>query len=216
VKFAPTAPSTRRDGYLIWTDGSGEQHWYGSDAITNSYTGWTRPRSLVDAMAGLSEEQKARYLNPKYTIASSMIWPVRTKDRPTINEARGFGPTGQIIRDRIDLTLECIQRHYQGVDNALASVLTAYGDFFSLFDGFAEFAEFFHFQDLVRPDGSGVRSLMRPDEVVTQADFEREATPATVQEYVTYADATIDFIARRGKRMAEWVEKHHPEVEVRQ
>ena len=114
-----------------------------------------------------------------------MVWPVRTKDRPTINAARGFGPTGRVVRDRIDLTLECIRRHYEGVDNPLALVLASYGDFFALFDGFAEFIEFFHFQDLVQPDWSGVRSLMRPDWIVSQSDFEREATPATVQEYVS-------------------------------
>ena len=70
---------------------SGARHWYGSDAITASYTGWLRPRPLVDAIAGLTEEQRARYLNPPYTIGSAMIWPVRSKDRPTINRHEGSG-----------------------------------------------------------------------------------------------------------------------------
>ena len=215
VTFAPTAPSARRDGYLIWTDGSGARHWYGSDSITHSYTKWPSPKALAEAKAALSDEQRALYLSPQYTIASSTIWPVRSKDLPTINTARGFGRTGKVLRDRIDLTLECIRRHYEGADNTLASVLTAYGDFFTLFEGFAEFTEFFHFQDLVRPDFSAVRSLMCSDEVLAQPDFEREATPTNVEEYVTYREATLEFITRRGNRMADWVEKHHPEVEVR-
>lgn len=214
VTFAPAAPSIRRVGYLIWSDGSGAQHWYGSDSITHSYTKWATPKALVEVKAALSEEQRALYLSPQYTIASSTIWPVRSKGLPTINTARGFGPTGRVLRDRIDLTLECIRRHYEGVDNTLASVLTAYGDFFTLFDGFAEFTEFFHFQDLIRPDFSAVRSLMRPDEVLAQRDFEQEATPTTVEEYVAYREATLEFITRRGDRMADWVEKFHPEVEV--
>ncbi|MDQ0691010.1 hypothetical protein [Arthrobacter sp. W4I7] len=32
---------------------------FGSDAITNSYTKWGKPRALVEAKAELSEEQKA-------------------------------------------------------------------------------------------------------------------------------------------------------------
>jgi hypothetical protein len=93
-------------------------------------------------------------------------------------------------------------------------VLCAYGDFFALFDGFAEFTTFFHLQDLIRQDFSAVHSLMRPGDIITQPDFEREATPSTVQEYVTYREATLEFINRRGHRMADWVEEHHPEVPV--
>ncbi|MHA7291176.1 DUF6994 family protein [Arthrobacter sp. MDT3-24] len=62
----------------------------------------------------MNEDQKSRYLNPPYTIGSSMIWPVRTKDQPTMNKARGFGPEGKQVGDRMDLTLECIRRHYAG------------------------------------------------------------------------------------------------------
>src|SRR5690349_10938356 len=76
ILFAPTAPAARRNGYLIFTDTSEARHWYGSDAITSSYTGWLRPKSLTGAIAGLNEEQRARYLNPPYTIGSAMIWPV--------------------------------------------------------------------------------------------------------------------------------------------
>lgn len=46
-----------------------------------------RPRPLADAISGLNEKQRTRYLNPPYTIGSAMIWPVRKKDRPTINQA---------------------------------------------------------------------------------------------------------------------------------
>ena len=53
----------------------------------------------------------------------------------------------------MDLTLECIRRHYAGgPESPLADVLTAYADFFALFDGFKEFVDFFLFQDLVTPD----------------------------------------------------------------
>ena len=215
VTFAPTAPPVRREGYLIWTDATGERHWYGSDAITHSYTKWGSPKALAAAKSALSEAQRRRYLSPPYTIASSTIWPVRTKDLPTINTARGFGSTGRVLRDRIDLTLECVRLHYRQATNTLTPVLTAYNDFFSLFGDFTEFVEFFHFQDLVTSDFTRVRSLIRPDDVLGKTDFECEATPTTVDEYVTYAEATLDFMAHRGNRMADWVEKHHPDIEVR-
>lgn len=102
------APSTRREGYLIGSDGSGSRWWFGSDAITNSYTRWGRPKALVEAVRGLDGSQRARYLHPRYTVGSTMIWPVRSADRPTINQARG---TRLKIADRMDLTLECVRRH---------------------------------------------------------------------------------------------------------
>jgi len=176
----------------------------GSDAITSSYTHWSRRKStsLADAIASLDEDERSRYLNPPYTIGSAMIWPVRKKDRPTMNTARGLRLS---IADRMDLTLECIRRHYAGEpESPLADVIAAYADFFELFEGFTEFVEFFHFQDLVTPDYDEVRFCLPFD------DFQRSGTPATKEEYVEYREKTLEFIGKRGRRMAEWVIEHHP------
>lgn len=51
--FAPKL-TTRRSEYLIFTDASGARHCYGSDAITNTYTTWSKSKSKAD----LSEDQK--------------------------------------------------------------------------------------------------------------------------------------------------------------
>ena len=67
--FAPIAPSARRDDYLVLIDASGR---------------------VIATAATLNEDQRARYLDPPYTIGSSMIWPGRSKDRPTMDTARGF------------------------------------------------------------------------------------------------------------------------------
>lgn len=173
----------------------------GSDAITSSYTRWSRPESLVNAIASLDEDQRSRYLNPPYTIGSAMIWPVRRKDRPTMNTARGFR---LLIADRMDLTLECIRRHYAGEPwSPLADVMNAYADYFELFGGFTEFVEFFHFQDLVTPDCDEVRFYLPFD------NFKRSGTPTTTDEYVEYREKTLEFIEGRKRRMAEWVMEHH-------
>ncbi|MDR7080944.1 hypothetical protein J2X01_000213 [Arthrobacter ginsengisoli] len=208
VVFAPKVSSARSNEYLIFTDTSEARHCYGSDAVTGSYTTWLKPNALVNAVAGLNEDQKSRYLNPPYTIGSAMIWPVRRKDQPTLNQARGLRLS---VGDRMDLTLECIRRHYAGEpESPLADVINAYADFFALFDGFAEFVDFFHFQDLVTPGYGEVRFYLPFD------NFERSGTPATTDDYVTYREATLEFIAGRGRRMAEWVMEHRPEIEVRQ
>lgn len=208
VLLAPTAPAARRSGYLIFTDTSGARHWYGSDTITHSYSTWLKPKPLLAAIAALDEDQRARYLNQPYTIGSSMIWPVRSKSRPTINQARGLR---SLIGDRMDLTLECIRRHYTGEsESPLASVLKAYSDFFALFEGFAEFVDFFHLQDLVTSSDNEVRFYL------PLKDFNRPGTPATLEEYVRYREAALEFSAQRGRRMADWVIRNHPEIEVRQ
>lgn len=207
VVFAPTPPARRSDGYLIFTDGSGDRHWYGSDAITTSYTTWTRKPAMVKAIAGLTEEQKLRYLNPPYTAGSIMIWPVRSKDPDTMNRVRGRHPR---IGDRMDLTLECIRRHYAGEpEGPLENAIRSYADFFALYDGFQEFVEFFHFQDLVTEDFAQVRFFLPLE------DFQRPGTPTTTAEYVTCREKSLELVERRARRMAAWVRKHHPGVDVR-
>lgn len=190
------APASRREGYLINTSSGGPRIHFGSDAITHSYSTWTRPSELARAVASLDEDQRKKYLFPPYTIGSAMIWPVRFADKPTLNQARG---TRHQIADRIDLTLECIRRHYIGrTDSPLADVLSAYGDFFAIYEDFAEFVEFFHFQDLVVNDGEAIRFFL-PFE-----DFSRNGAPKSIDEYVAYREATLRFISARQDRIQAW------------
>lgn len=191
--FELVVPKRKADGYLIF-DGPNGLIYFGSDAITNSYTRWLRPKRLVEAMERLDSSQKHRFLNPPYTIASAMIWPVRSANRPTINQARG---TRAKIADRMDLTLECIRRHYSGSEEGspLQDVLLSYADFFELFIGFSEFVHFFHFQDLVSADHSRVEFLLPFD------GFERSGVPSTLEEYVACREATLAFEEARGRRM---------------
>lgn len=73
--------------------------------------------------------------------------------KQTINGRRG---THHQIKDRFDLTLECIRRHYTGEGSPLADTLDRYTGFFALFQDFAGYVNFFFLSDLVRDDG-GVR-----------------------------------------------------------
>ncbi|MHA7209554.1 DUF6994 family protein [Arthrobacter sp. MDT1-65] len=206
--FRPAVPAlakVRRFNYLVVEQNPDRRFTVGSDAITSSYTTWSRPKALVEARQQLTDDQQLRYLNPPYTFGSAMIWPVRMIHKPTMNQARGTRPK---IADRMDLTLECIRRHYAGEPGSpLADVTTNYADFFDLFGTFERFVEFFHLQDLVTPDGI--------DFFLPLEDFRRPGTPATKDEYIACREASLKFIAQRANRMADWVEEHRPDIEVR-
>ena len=75
-----------------------------SDGVVASY----RYLSMVQVEAWKLQE----FLHIGYTIGGMMLWPGNQIDRRwTINQARGCNWQ---IRDRFDLTLECVRRHYLG------------------------------------------------------------------------------------------------------
>jgi hypothetical protein len=76
---------------------------------------------------------------------------------PTINAARGFN---RKISDRMDLTLECVRRYYRREDSPLAPALGRYAGFFTLFEDFQGYVDFFLLQDLVS-QGHGKVAFMR-------------------------------------------------------
>ena len=62
----------------------------------------------------------------------------------TINGARGVNGK---IKDRFDLTLECIRRHYTSEKSPLSDTLQRYSPFFNLFENFQGYVDFFLLQD---------------------------------------------------------------------
>ena len=122
-----------------------------------------------------------------------MIFPGNRVDgKSTINGARGFHP---LIKDRIDLTLECIRRHYVNEVSPLDEVLERYSNFFALFDSFKGYVEFFLLQDLVTKDSSEINFFMPFD------NFKTPAVPKTIEGYISYKDQVIDFINKRNQRI---------------
>ena len=84
------------------------------------------------------------------TVGGYVVFPsqvhVDGKWRMSINQSRGLHPK---IRDRFDLTLECIRRHYHGTASPLTGALSWYADFFDLFEDFAGYVDHFLLNDLV-------------------------------------------------------------------
>ena len=128
-----------------------------------------------------------------YTIGGMMVFPGNSIDRKwTINQARGCTKP---IRDRFDLTLECIRRHYSEGESPLSGVLARYRRFFDLFKDFRGYVEFFLLQDLVSPDFSAVKISVPFD------NFRASPIPADADEYDAYKRASIAFIKARNQRI---------------
>jgi len=128
-----------------------------------------------------------------YTMGGMMLWPGNKVDgKMTINGARGLHPR---IKDRFDLTLECIRRHYLGERSPLAEVLARYADFFRLFRDFRGFVEFFLLQDAVTADCDAVIFSAPLRDFSTSA-----AIPQTIKEYREYRRRAITFIEARNRR----------------
>ena len=141
----------------------------------------------------LTEEEQRAFEALTYTIGGMMVFPAnRIERRMTINGARGCHPR---IRDRFDLTIECIRRHYRNQPHPLSAVLARYADFFALFVNFRGFIEFFLLQDLVTDDQSEVRFFL-PFE-----NFAVRAAPTDVDAYRTYWRHAFDFVQSRNERI---------------
>ena len=112
----------------------------------------------------------------------------------TINGSRG---TNRHIKDRFDLTLECIRRYYSNDDSPLKETLDRYPKFFGLFNNFEEYVDFFLLQDLVAKDYSGIKFWLKFE------DFENSPLPRNIEEYKCYKESVINFVRARNLRIEE-------------
>lgn len=170
-----------------------------SDSVIRTFVSHLKVRPIIDE---IPEEERREFSRLGYTIGGMMIFPGNIIDRKqTINGARGFHPR---ISDRMDLTLECIRRHYEDVSSPLEAVLNRYSDFFKLFVDFRGYIDFFLLQDLVTEDYAAVRFFTPFD------DFRGSALPGSVDEYKDYRAKTIAFVNARNARMDEYVRGLQP------
>jgi hypothetical protein len=172
------------------------EFWLSSDAVVPSFS-W-----LALVVAEVPEVEREEFKHINYTIGGMMIFPANRVDgKMTINGARGFR---REIRDRFDLTLECIRRHYLGEPSPLSDTLARYADFFELFENFAGYVQFFHLEDLVDENASAVRFFM------PFADFTTSPLPGTVDAYRGYRQRAIGFVESRNRRIVEYIAENPP------
>jgi hypothetical protein len=160
-----------------------------SDTISNSMSGHKR---LAPFLSELPEQLIQDVKDLGSTVGARIVFPGdRIAGKPTINVARGFHPS---IKDRFDLTLECIRLHYQNGQSPLSGVLARYRDYFALFESFEGFVEFFLLQDLVKK--GSVRSF-----IGSGSPFEQSPHPQNALEYQGYANRTLEFLSARNERI---------------
>lgn len=186
--------ASRKGAYLHHQSVMGEFS-LSSDSAIHSFSQWP---SMAHIISRLKPEVIEEFRSTSYTIGGMVIFPSNRVDgKSTINGARGMHP---LIKDRIDLTLECIRRHYINEHSPLSEVLDRYKDFFALFQNFRGYVEFFLLQDLVDEEFSTVRFLMPFN------DFVPPVVPTTLEEYLAYKESALRFVNRRNRRILESIE----------
>jgi hypothetical protein len=175
-----------------------------SDSVIPSFR---RERTLASIFDQMPVSERDEFLRLTYTMGGMMVYPGnKVAGRMTINGARGCHPK---IKDRFDLTLECIRRHYTGDRSPLSEVLARYGGFFHLFESFQGYVEFFLLQDLVSADYSAVRFS------APFTEFTGSPVPATLEAYRRYRDLATEFIARRNARILScWSSGDHASTRI--
>ena len=178
----------KEKGYLYHKSHLGE-FYLGSDAITHSYKNTKSISRIVDKVPEIAEN----LFDQGCRIAAYTIFPSKQiNGKMSINQARGINAR---IKDRFDLTLECIRLFYEGKASPLTDVLNRYESFFDLFSNFKSYVEFFLFQDLVSENFSSVKFHLPFD------GFTGSPLPNSVDEYLEYARNTENFLKSRSQRM---------------
>ena len=165
-----------------------------SDSVIHTYDSWARLKHIATQ---LPESERAEFLATSYTIGGMMVFPGNRIDgKNTINGERGFN---RRICDRMDLTLECIRRHYRRQDSPMSATLDRYQDYFSLFGDFLGYVDFFLLNDLVEDRSVKVKFWM------PFCNFETSPVPTDLDQYREYRRLCTAFVNARNSRILDWM-----------
>ena len=162
-----------------------------SDSVGHTYR---NTKAMSPIVSRIPVDEMKHNLRICSTVGGYVIFPSKKIDRkPTINGARGLNWK---IKDRFDLTLECIRRHYQSETSPLGDVLARYADFFSLFGTFEGYVDFFLLQDLIENNQKTVRTFL------PFSNFQGSPLPQNLTEYRSYIGNVTAFIQKRNQRIS--------------
>nr|BDD46369.1 hypothetical protein 3 [Alphaproteobacteria bacterium] len=165
-----------------------------SDGIAHSLYYVKRVEHVIKQVG---EDKISEILRLFYTVPGFTLFPGNQINRKvTINAARGFNAR---ICDRFDLTLECIRRFYLSIDSPLGEVFRRYQDFFSLFESFEGYCDYFLLQDLWDSSANKVKFFLPFND-----SFPTQPLPKNVTQYLTFVDNQSDFLRGRAERMAKY------------
>jgi len=190
-------------GYLKWKDLE-----FGSDAMINGLF-YARAKNSVPELKRILRDYDAfveDFEQQSWTIGGEIIFPQHDN---SMNQLRGTNP---YVKDRWDLTMECIRRFYLGEDSPLYEVIDRDRSFYELFVDFKGYVEFFYLQDCVTPDFSNV-IFWRDDCDLTQT----MPLPRTPGEHIVWTEKSLQFVRRRAERMRQSLGDDHlyPNVKAR-
>lgn len=174
--------------YLTW-----KNFRFGSDSITASFR-YERYRNMIEEIKNAIPNYQSfmeNYLRKSYTIGGETIFP---KWHGGINQSRGCNP---FIKDRWDLTLECIRKYYIDEPSPLYDTLKKDKEFFDLFVDFKGYVDFFYMQDCVSSDYESVVFWLG------NGEFLQNPLPKTVDEYIHWINCNMDFVKQRNERIQE-------------
>ncbi len=155
----------------------------------------SKSKKLMDQVRQSIDDFDSFYehiLHRSYSIGGVIIFP---RHRNSMNQMRGMN---SIIRDRWDLTLECIRRYYAGEKSPLSKVIESDKSFYDLFVDFKGYVDFFLLQDCVSDDYS------RVDIWCGDASFEKSGLPDSVDEYLTFIRREHEFLDKRNARIQKY------------
>ena len=163
-----------------------------SDSVIPTFT---RSRRIEAVVQQVPQDVRDTFLRLSYTIGGMMVFPGnKIGTAMTINGARGCNYR---IKDRFDLTVECIRRQYLDEDSPLKDDLGRYHTFFGLFGDFKSYVQFFLLQDIVSPDCSEVKCFLPLD------GFRPWPLPESVDAYMSYRQAAETFLNARHRRIRQ-------------
>ena len=203
------SPTLRRYHRLLWSkslpngekmqlthDNGGYLKWknleLGSDAMINGLF-YERAKNSIPELKRILRDYDAfveDFEHHSWTIGGEIVFP---RHDNSMNQMRGTNP---YIKDRWDLTLECIRRFYLGKDSPLYKVLDRDRSFYELFVDFKGYVDFFFLQDGVSEDYNKV--------VFWQDDCELTNTmplPGSPGEHLIWLEKSLEFVAKRSERM---------------
>ena len=161
-----------------------------SDSIANTYSSIKSTHNIIK---NIKPDEIEKFVSLCSTIGGYIIFPSeRINNQMTINGARGINKK---IRDRFDLTLECIRRYYINEESPLDETLKRYSSYFDLFNNFQGYINFFLLNDLVIEKYSSIKYFI-PFE-----SFEKPPLPRDVKEYKLYKKNMTDFVSARNQRI---------------
>ena len=172
--------------YLSWRN-----MYFGSDSILVSFRYWDY-REMIDAVVRHLPDYRMfmeDFLHRAYTIGGMIIFP---KHVGSMNQRRG---TNRQIRDRWDLTMECIRRYYNDETSPLSDVIEQDRDFYALFKDFKGYVDFFYLQDCVTEDYKHVNFWLG------DGNFNNKPLPHTVEEYLKFIEEELRFLDKRNARI---------------